>query len=199
MKKTGKVLVILALVLVLLAGMAVTAFAAPGDEKDEKKQGDGKSLARLFLLYDPDSLDDYLAFREEHKAFHEGRQAQREQAKQDIRDGLNAIIDAVLAGEMTVDEARDAIEAARANMDAARGELSAIGEAKKAENESIRSQIESARAQIKTELEAETVDEAQVASLLGQIMALHDQHLAADYKYAAQFDAVIAQYLPAQA
>lgn len=193
MKKKGKVLVILALVAVMLVGFAVTANAAPPEESRER---DAKALTRLFLKYDTENLGEYLAIKEEHRAFHESRKGLYEATKQRVAGQLNALIEALIDGEMTLEQAQEAFAENRDKVAEFRETLDGIRDLRQAEAEAIREDLQDVRTQIKDALSTDEVDEALMKDLLAQSLKLFNQHLQMDYKYAEQFDDVVGEYYP---
>lgn len=202
MKKRGIKILSAVLVAVTILTMT-TAVLAEGTE-GERTAGDrvqdlkdaGQKLEMLFTQYAPDLLDDYISVKQEHTDFHLDRKAEHESFKEQIRGNLNAIIDAFVAGEISGEEAKAAIIEMRDNLTAYRDELSLIKDAKLAEREGLKAQRESLRLQIQGALAAEEVDTALMYSLMEQSLNLFKDHLALDYKYAAQIDELKAEYFP---
>jgi Asp-tRNA(Asn)/Glu-tRNA(Gln) amidotransferase B subunit len=197
MRKKGIKILSAILVIVLVMSFATVALAA--DQEGAEPKGERKpsrSNAALFLKYAPDSLADYLSTKQEHEAFHEGRKTVHETFKSQAKGNVNELIDALIAGEMTVEEFTSAVTEMRDTLKDFKAQMESIREAKKAENEPLKTQRESIQTQMKTALAAEVKDEALIKSLLEQSLELLKQHLAVDYKYAAQVDAARAQYFP---
>lgn len=203
MKNRGIKILTAVLVVIMLLSMS-TAVLAAGTEGTEKTAGEkaqklreaGQKIETLFTHYAPDLLDDYLSVKQEHAAFHQYRKAQHQSFKEQTRGSLNSIIDAFVAGEMSGEEAKATIIEIRDNLKGYRDELSVIRDAKLAEKEGLKVQRESLRLQIQTALKADEVDEALMYSLMEQTLAQFRAHLEMDYKYAAQVDAVKAEYFP---
>ena len=194
MKKRGIKILSAALVIILIMSMATAVLAE--DDGEGQQDGQNRTQTLLFTKYAPELLDDYLAAKEEHANFHADRKAEHEALKEQIRAELTSIIDALIDGEMTGEQAKRAIIFIRDSLAGMRDEIAPIRDAKQAENDPIKAERESLRARIKAAIEAETVDEDLVASLLEQGLSLLKQHLAIDCKYAAQVDAAKSKYFP---
>jgi len=193
MKKTGKVLLIVAIAFALLVGTAATAFAEEPPAQGNR-QRDDKALTRLFIQYDSDNLDAYMELKAAHQAFHEERRDINQEAKDDARQAFMNILNALLDEEITVVEAREAFDALKEKTDAFKEEAKVILDAKKAENEGIREQLQDIRAQMRDALDEDEVDADQMASLLQQTLVLLQQHYDLDVSTAEQVDALRAEY-----
>jgi len=194
MKKRGVKILTALLVIVMIMSFTTAVLAA--DDEQEAKGNTGTKTTMLYVEYAPELLSDYLDAKQEHEAFHEGRKAINETFKADREGQLQSILDAFVAGEMSGDEAMNAIIEMRDNAKALKEEAAAIREAKQAENEPLKTQRDSLRDQIKAALQADEVDAELMHSLLEQSLELLKDHLAVDYKYAAQMDAARAKYFP---
>lgn len=197
MKNRGIKILTAVLVVIMLLSMTTAVLAAGTEgEKAQTLREKGQKLEVLFAEYAPDLLDDYLSLKQEHEAFHQGRKTQHERFKKQTRGGLNTIIDAFVAGEISGEDAIAAIIETRDSLKAYRDELLAIKDAKKAEKDALKTQRESLRLQIQAALKADEVNEALMYSLMEQTLTQLRIHLEMDYKYADQVDAIKAQYFP---
>ena len=203
MKNRGIKILSAVLIVVMILTMT-TAVLAEGTEGEKRTAGEraqklrdaGQKFEMLFTQYAPDLLDDYLLVKQEHIDFHKERKAEHESFKAQIKGDLNLIIDAFVAGDISGEDAKAAIIETRDNLKAYRDALSAIKDAKQSEREGLKTQRESLRQQIQTALAADEVDTALMYSLMEQSLNLYQDHLALDYKYAAQIDTLKAEHFP---
>ena len=194
MKKRSVRILTAVLVVVMIMSVTTAALAAGQEEPQGSQQSKGEALERLFVRYAPGSLAEFLSVRQEHQEFHEARKLVHEELKTNARLKFSEIIDAYLAGELSAEDAMNALLSQKDDSAQFREELKELMEAKKEENEAIKTQSESIRLQIGQALKADEPDAGQIKALLEQTLALLKQHLSVDYKYAAMEDALIAQY-----
>ena len=198
MKKRGIKILSAVLVVAMILSFATVALAeSPQEEKPKGERNQDRTIITLFVKYAPGSLAEYLSTKQEHTQFHEGRKEAYEAFKKQTKGQLAEILDAFIEGEMTAEEFKSTVTQMRDTLKAYKEQMVSIREAKQSENEALKTQHESIKTQLETALASEVKDEVLIKSLLEQRLALLKQHLAVDYKYAAQVDAAREQYYPA--
>lgn len=127
MKKHGTKMLSALLIVVLMLSMSTAVLAAgPNYEQQNTKQDKGAALTLLFAMYAPESLSEYLSTQQEHEQFHAGRKDAHDELKQDAGVQFTDIIDAYKNGEMSAEDAINAIIERKDNLEDFKEELSKI-------------------------------------------------------------------------
>ncbi len=185
-------------VIMLLAAMPVSAAETNNpstrpirEENNVNREARHEKMLELFEAYAPDLSEAFVTLTEEHHTFHEARQILREDYKTDIQTSTEAIRASVEAGELTREEAYEAIMAIREENQDLKNLIQPILEEKKVALEEEKAINQEIREALKTALDADVIDEEAVYDLLIQVIDQLEAHIAIDLDYADQIDAVL--------
>lgn len=194
-----KKFLIVTMALVLVLGLSVTALAAGAESRQEargKLAGEQRERLTeeqreiiqakrigLFETYYQDGVEDFLALQDEHKEFHIGAQADREELKEAIKSSFVAIKAAVENGDISKRDGRVEFIELKIKIRTMRNEMDLVRLDKIADQAAGNDRMMEIREEVKTLLAAEPVDSDAVALLLAESLELLRAHIDSDIYY----------------
>ncbi|MCK5759370.1 MAG: hypothetical protein KAH14_09790 [Clostridiales bacterium] len=195
-----KKILILAVALIMVLAVSVTAFAATGETEKkvvseskrdslalENQEGRGERLRALFTEYFEEGLDELIEVQEAHISFHENVKVYREEVKNAIAADFEAIKAAVESEDLTRREGRVELIELRMSIRNMRNEIDEVLLQKIEAQAPVHDRMVEVKDEVKTLLEADPVDADAVKFLLEETLSLLSLHLGNDELYHGLF------------
>ena len=195
-----KKVLIIAVALVMVFAVSVTAFAATGETEkrvvDESKrdaltsknpEDRGERLRALFTEYYEEGLDELIEYQDTHISFHEAAKTYKEELKITIKTDFDAIKASVESGDLTKREGRVESIELRMSIRNMRNEIDEVLLTKIEAQTPVHDRLVEVKGEVKALLEADPVDADAVKLLLEETFSLLSSHLGNDTLYHGMF------------
>lgn len=201
-----KVLVI-AIAVVLVFAVSITAFAAPGNadseatvektemaEKEISAEDRAEKLKALFVTYYEDGVEELDEIQAAHISFHENAKLDREALRAAVEAERGAIKAAIESGDLTKREGRVEFIELRIGIRDMRNDVDELLLDKIEAQAPVHDRMIEVRTEMKALLETEPVDSESIQVLLVETLSLLTSHLENDQLYHGLFMDAVAGY-----